>query len=124
MKQLILAVVVAVMVMPAVALAQGSGSTKPAGPKAERGHSVTRSIVARVADVDRQLGLLVVEDSGGNRHEFTVDANTRYRADRGTTLAGRTDLGLADFSSGQTVKVLFRASTGVAVEVRLRQPAN
>ena len=64
---------------------------------------------------------ITVNWSDGTRSKYVVGNKARLRAERGTALAGRKDLTLADYQPGQTVSVTLRNSDRQVLEVRLRR---
>lgn len=112
-----------VLFLPAVALAQGSGSTgsRPTYGSSSPAYAVTRSVKGTVTTIEADRGLIVVEDKNGKMHEFKVDNKTKYKAEKKTELRGKKGISLADFQLGQPVKVTYRADDGTITELRLRR---
>lgn len=120
MNHIKLGILVLVLTLPALALAQGSGSTAPRLP-ADHGtrsaFDVTRSLKCKIVEVKAHS--IVVEERGGKRHEFTVESTTKLKADKKTELAGKKKIELNDLKSGYNVKIKYRASDQKLVEVRV-----
>ena len=81
----------------------------------------SHSLTAQILSLDPVANSVVV-DSRGKRLQFLVQKDTRMRADKNTDLAGKTDLSLADYKAGQTVKIIYRVADGKLLEVRLKRP--
>ena len=79
-----------VVLLPAAAMAQGSGSTRgQPDSRSARGQldsrsafAVTRTVKGTIAEINADDGLLVVEDKKGRRYEFRVDDETKFKADK------------------------------------------
>lgn len=112
-----------VLFLPAVALAQGSGSTgsRPTYGSSSPAYAVTRSVKGTVTTIEADRGLIVVKDKNGKMYEFKVDNKTKYKAEKKTELRGKKGISLADFQLGQPVKVTYRADDGTITELRLRR---
>ncbi len=133
MKRIDIATFVLFLALPLAGFAQGSGTMNPPRPNTSgrdavsedasgrRPFMVTQSAKVRILDVNADQHLLVVEDEKGERHELKVDSKTKFKADKKTELAEKKNLSVADFRSGQTVKVTFRGSDSTATEIRLRR---
>ena len=125
MKKLLLSVALLVTAATA-ALAQAQGPTVsqlplpvPDRASPDDVQSYSRTLTGRVAEVAGNA--ITVRWSDGTRSKYIVSDKTRLRADRGTALAGRKDLTLADYQSGQAVSVTLRNSDRQVLEVRLRR---
>jgi hypothetical protein len=120
MNHIKIGILVLALTLPALVLAQGSGSTAPSKP-ADHGtrsaFDVTRSLKCKIVEV--KVHTLVVEDPGGKRHEFTVERTTKLKADKKTELAGKKKIELKDLKSGYNVKIKYRAADQKLVEVRV-----
>lgn len=119
-----------VIALPVSAFAQGSGSVGhtrapivrgTTDSTAQRPFAVTRSLTGSVVEVKAADHLIVVEDNNGQRHEFRVGDDAKLKADKKTELAGKSNLSLGDFQTGQTVRITYLASGRTATEVRLRR---
>ena len=109
-----------VVLLPAAALAQGSGSTR-GQPDTRSAFAVTRAVTGTIAEINADDGLLVVEDKKDRRYEFRVDSGRKFKADKKTELRGKKDIALSDFHTGRKVKVTYRANDGKVREVRLKR---
>jgi hypothetical protein len=117
-KTAALAVVLAAI--PLSVRAQGSGSTSDPVPGS---FGIVRQIDGTLVSVDAREAMIVVDDKKtGKRASFRADARIKLRADKGSVLAGRRELRLADFEAGQPVRVGFRTTDQVAVELKLLRP--
>jgi len=131
MKSIRLAALLSLLVFPALALAQGSGSERrPDTPQQQTdGNSpangspfqVIRSFAGKISDIGLDAHVLVVQDKDGKSVQFKVDDHTKFKADKKTEFEGRKNLKLDDFEKGQTVKVVFSPSDNRVFEVRLRR---
>ena len=112
-----------VLFLPAVALAQGSGSTRsrPTYGSSSPAFVVLRIVKGTVTTIEADRGLIVVKDKKGKMHEFKVDNKTKYKAEKKTELRGKKGISLADFQLGQPVKVTYRADDGTVTELRLKR---
>ncbi len=116
-------VVVTSLALPAAAAAQGSASIETdrrERPDYERrvgDVAVTLTAIGNIVALDD--GIIQVEVSG-KRFQSRPDAETKFRADKKTPLAGRKDLRLEDFFVGAPVKLTFVAESGKLLEVRMR----
>ncbi len=110
-----------VLVLPVLAIAQGSGSTSPSASRTPSAFAVTRSVTGTVAAINAEDGLIAVQDKNGNRLEFKVDNRTKFKADKRTELRGKKEISLCDFQKGQRIKVTYRAADWRATEVRLKR---
>ncbi len=126
MKHLLLSLTFLFFALPAVVMAQGSGSTaEPPTPRSSGVEDiatpfiVTRSVTAKIVEIDVEKGIFVVEHEG-KLVNVKVDKKTRFKADKKSELGGRKSLSLADFFVGNTVKITFIPADGRIVEVRLR----
>lgn len=100
-RYLSFAIVIVALAWPALARAQGSGSTAPDKEKKGSAFSVTRTVNGKV--VMMKAGESLVVESGGKRHEFKVASETRMPS---------------DLKEGDEVKVTYRASDSTATEIR------
>lgn len=105
---LVLACTFLMAVVPA--FAQGSGSTKPPSGSRERPHSVTRVAEGRVAEIDTAHRAIAVE-TGDGRRTFSIDDDTKF--------TGRDGASFAELADGDRVRVRYRTSGDVAVEIRV-----
>ncbi|MCI0422383.1 MAG: hypothetical protein L0312_24700, partial [Acidobacteria bacterium] len=88
------------LVLPAAALAQGSGSTGGSNPRRSETPSafdVTRDVTGTISELNAESGLLVVEDKKGKRVTLSVDGGTKFKADKKTELQDKKELSLGDF---------------------------
>jgi hypothetical protein len=81
----------------------------------------SRSVNGQILSLDTADNSVVVNVQG-KRVQFLMQKDTRMRADKSTELAGKTDISLADYKPGQTVKIIYRVSDNKTLEVRLRRP--
>lgn len=81
----------------------------------------SQSLTALILSLDPDANALVI-NLHGKRVQFLVEKDTRLRADKNTELAGKTDLSLADYKPGQTVKIIYRVEDYKPLEVRLKRP--
>jgi hypothetical protein len=122
----LLAVFVA-LALPALAHAQGSGTSavpRPpdlSGAEAAQPFAVTRSVTGRIARIDAANHLLIIEDDKGKHYELKLAKGTHFKADKKTELAGRKKLTIDDFEIGWAVKVTYLASDSTITELRLRK---
>lgn len=127
MKRILMLTVFGLLVLPAVATAQGSGSSEGASPPSRfpgseanaQPFAVTRTIIAKIAEVNVEAGTLVLE-TDGKFAKIRIDRGTKLKADKKTELGSKKRLSLADFAVGQTVRVTFIPSEDRIIEVRLR----
>ena len=108
-----------------VALAQGSGNVPLAelGTEDRGGDSaflVTRTLKGKVIAMQKgdRLTIVVVEDSQGHRGALTINAKTRFKAEKGTEYAGKKRISTGDLEVGQFVRATFVPDTGRVVELR------
>ncbi len=124
MNRILIATLSLVLALPAWALAQGSGSSAPRrggiAPDADApAFAVTRTLTGKVASVDAVKNIIVVEDSKGKKYSIQLDKSTKLKADKKTEYAHKKNLSLADFETGQPVRITVLASNGMAIEVRM-----
>ena len=81
----------------------------------------TSSMKGRVAEVNAEHKVLVLEDKHGEHYTFAVTDDTHFRADKHSELAGKRDLELRDFKSGDSVRVTYHPENDTAVEVHLNK---
>jgi hypothetical protein len=81
---------------------------------------VTRSLEGKIAEIKAEQHLVVIEDKNGKRFEVKLNDKTKFKADKKTEFAGKKNLLLSDFETGQPVRVTYLASNNMAVELRLR----
>ena len=120
----------AAAVLSAIAWAQGSGNVPlaelgTADPGSDSAFLVTRTLKGKVAAIQKadRLTIVVVEDGQGHRGALTLNAKTRFKADKGTEYAGKKRLSSEDIEVGQLVKVTFVPDTGRVVELRFAAKA-
>jgi hypothetical protein len=77
------------------------------------------TITGRVVQVSQPDNALTIVRPNGKQIRLILNSKTRLRADKGTELADHRTLTLADFKSGQTVKVTYFMDRSVVTEVRL-----
>ena len=114
------------MLLPGVALAQGSGAVGPAptggGAAGISAFEVTKTARVRVVSVSKD-GPLVVRDEQGATVVAKLEKKVAVRADKGTELAGKKKIQLEDLEPGMLLKATYRASDMVVVELRiLKEP--
>ncbi len=119
-----------IVVLPAVALAQGSGAEVERPPSPSRSAAderfdapfiVSRSMTGKIVEVNAEERTIVIEEKGGKRYQFTLDRKTKLKADKQTLLSERKELALSDFEVGQLVKVTFIPAEKRVTEVRARR---
>lgn len=121
------AVILFVLALPLGALAQGSGSVAPPRSMQPDSHSkyperpfvVTRTIKGKVTKIDAHKRFIIVEDKKGKKHEFKLGKKLKLKAGKRTEFAGKKDIMLDDFETGQFVKVTYLASNNTATELRM-----
>ena len=126
MTRILIGMLSLVLALPVWALAQGSGSS---APTARRGgiapgtdapaFAVTRTLTGKVASVDAVKNIIVVEDDKGKKYTIKIEKGTKLKADKKTEYGHKKNLSLADFETGQPVRITVLASNGMAVEVRM-----
>lgn len=125
MKRFLLGItLLATAAAAALAQAQGPSVSMLPKPTPDRAtpddvQAYSRTLTGKVSEVAGSA--IVVRWNDGTRSRYIVSDKTRLRADRGTTLAGRKDLTLADYQPGQTVSLTLRNSDRQVLEVRLRR---
>jgi hypothetical protein len=98
--------------------ANGSnGQTLGPGESGAYSHSVS----GQVLTVD-SAGNSMVVNLQGKRMQLLIQKDTRLRADKNTELAGKTDISVADYKPGQTVKVIYRIADSKILEIKLKRP--
>ena len=86
-------------------------------PKIEQ----TRTLKGKIERLRADENALVIRDEKtGGLTTFWLDEGTKFKADKGTDLAGRKSLSLEDFRAGQPVRLKYRPSDGKTLELRLR----
>lgn len=128
MKKLPLLMLALIVISTAVAFSQRRSPDSP--PLSRRGRyesswysrdpSIIQSMKGKITEVYVNEQSIVVEDSKGVGHRFTLNTKTRLKADRSSSLFGKKVLALADLQSGQRVRVSFIPAEGQVVEVKLR----
>jgi hypothetical protein len=119
---------VALIGLPAAALAQGSGSHGPVVRPPTYGDSlenfnVLRSFEGTLHAVDEKEGAVIVDEvKTGRRVSFLLDRKVKLKADKKSELGGRKDFSLADLRPGQAVKLTVRTTDAAVVELRVRAP--
>ncbi len=129
MKRFALGTLVLVLALPAVFFAQGSGGRTTPSPvggvtdatSGPNPYLVTRSLTGKIAEINSEKHLIVIEDKSGKRLEFKLEDKTRFKADKKTEYADKKNLSLGDFELGQPVKITYLASNNVVTELRLRR---
>jgi len=81
----------------------------------------SRSVTGRIVTLDTNSRLLVIEGADKTQLTFIVVEKVRLRAEKDTSMAGRKDLALSDYTPGQVVRVSYRVSDNKALEVRLKR---
>ena len=128
MKQFI--VLTVVMIVPVLAFAQGSGGRQESSSPPAAGSNgspiqafeTTKSIKLRLVAV-RNDGTLAVTDEKGAPLTAKVDKKVAIRADKGTELSGQKHIQLSSLEPGMLLKVTYRTSDQVVVELRiLKEP--
>ena len=113
MRQLVLALALAGLALPAAA--QGSRTADTPN------FSTYRSIDGVIEYLDAREGVLVVREKHSEELvKFAADAKIKLKADKKTELSALDQLGLADFRVGHSVRLTFRTRDGYATELRLR----
>ena len=117
---------------PVVLSAQGSGGVSPSGVGGGAGSAggiggspfdVTKTIKVRLVEIAKD-GAIVVADNNGARHSVKLDKKVRIRADKDTEFAGKKNIEQDDLQPGMFLKMTYRASDLVALELRiLKKPA-
>ena len=97
--------------------ASSNGQTMGPGDSGAYSHSVSGQIVT----VDAAENAMVV-NLQGKRMQLFIEKDTRLRADKNTDLAGKTDISVADYKPGQTVKIIYRIVDSKILEVKLKRP--
>ncbi|HUG54249.1 MAG TPA: hypothetical protein VMR21_11640, partial [Vicinamibacteria bacterium] len=119
MKWIGLVGLVAVLVAAPDAGAQGSGSTAGSLPGS---FTMVREVEGTLVSANEAEALITVDDKKtGERITFKTDAKIKLRADSKSALGGRRDLKLGDFPAGQPVRVTYRTTDRVAVELKLKK---
>ena len=111
----------ALLGLPALASAQGSRSIEEPPRTEFHTLSILRSVNGVLLEADEEEGtiLLQVGLKEEERAVFKVHSKIRLSADKKSALGGRKKLVLADFPLSQPVKVTFRTTDLMAVEMRL-----
>lgn len=86
-------------------------------PKIDQSRTLDGKIERLRAD---ENAIVIRDEKTGKLLSFSLDAKTKLKADKGTDLAGRKNLSLADFRAGQPVRVKYRPTDGKPLELRLR----
>jgi hypothetical protein len=81
----------------------------------------SRSVTGKILAIDSTRGVLTIQGVGETRLTFVVDAKVQLKADKDTTMGGKKDLSLSDYSPGQVVKVSYRVADNRALAVRLKR---
>lgn len=120
--------VAVVLLVPSLAAAQGSRSAGPSGNEFQSLDSfdVFRSVAGVLLEVNEPENVLAVQvgPKEDERVSFKLGAKIRLTADKKSALGGRRTLQLADFASGQPVKITYRATDKSVIEMRLlRSPS-
>jgi hypothetical protein len=114
----------AAMAQRAPGVSQAPGPQRPTvGLEGTRSDDAFPSrITGTIVAVNNARRLMMIERADKSRLTLAVDPKVRARADKDTPLAGRKDLSLSDYKSGQVVSVSYRAADNTAVEIRLKRP--
>lgn len=114
---------------PAILAAQGSGGVSPSGVGGGTGgidnsaFEVTKTIKLRLIAIPKDGTILVAEDNGV-KHSVKLDKKLRIRADKDTEFAEKKNITQDDLQPGMLLKITYRASDFVALELRiLKAPA-
>lgn len=115
---------------PAILAAQGSGGVSPSGVGGggtggidNSAFEVTKTIKLRLIAIPKDGTILVAEDNGVKR-SVKLDKKLRIRADKDTEFAGKKNITQDDLQPGMLLKITYRASDFVALELRiLKAPA-
>jgi alpha-1,6-mannosyltransferase len=108
--------------LPAVASAQGSGST---GGGLPGGFEIVREVDATLVSVDEPKGVISLDEKKtGKRLTLRIDPKmkVKLKAEKGSALADRRELSLVDFAAGQPVRVSYRTTDLAAMELKARKP--
>jgi hypothetical protein len=81
----------------------------------------SHSVSGQIVTVDAAENAMVVNVQG-KRMQLFIEKDTRLRADKNTDLAGKTDISVADYKPGQTVKIIYRIVDSKILEVKLKRP--
>jgi hypothetical protein len=113
------------------AFAQGSGGVRPAGGAAPqdvagvRGNASSTAFVAnddmkgKITAIDAAANFVTVEDKKGKAFTFKIAGESKLKADKWSELGEKKKLALSDFQVGQKVKVVYRESDSMAMELKL-----
>jgi predicted lipoprotein with Yx(FWY)xxD motif len=71
--------------------------------------------------IDNNRRLVTIEMANKSRETFIVDKNVRAKADKDTSLAGRKNLTLLDYKTGQRVTASCSSEDGKITEIRLKR---
>lgn len=105
-------------------MAQGSGSTAPppsggGGASLDIPFQVTRILDGKVASVDAERRILIVEDKKGKKSEFRLNSRSRIKADKKTEFGAKKNVEIADFQVGDPVRVVYDPDASTVIELRL-----
>lgn len=115
------------LLAPMIALGQGSGGISPAsvgaggGAGADIGSSpfeVTKTIKLRLVEAPKDGKIVVVEENG-TKHLVALAKKLRIRADKFTEFGGKKKISQDDLQPGMLLKITYRASDFVALELRI-----
>lgn len=113
---------------PVVSWAQGSGSTAPEpptpfGPEVPRESFATvHQLEGTLVSVDEREGVITLDERRtGRRASFRIHDKIKLKADKKSELGGRRKLTLGDFKAGHPVRITFRTSDLMAVELKLKK---
>jgi hypothetical protein len=127
MKTLILFAIALFATVLASAQGSGGGSTGVGGGGGSTdfgtsGFDVLKTVQLHVVEV-RPDGGVVVVDEAGTRVAVKLDKHYVIKANKGTELAGKKKLAIADLQAGMLLKITYRAADLVAVELRIVKDA-
>jgi hypothetical protein len=108
-------------------LAQGSGSSVPAGPGTsagleERPFTVTKSVDATLVEITRNVVVVKQVDRKGKKkiYEIRLDPKMQLAADKKTELGqAKRKIVLEDFKPGQFVRLIWNPELNMAVSLKL-----
>ncbi len=121
-----MATLILILGLPTMALAQGSGSSRP--PAGNRGQStgpsafaVTRSLKGTITHIDSERGVIVVQEKKGKRHTLKISENTKFKVGKNSKVSER-DFTLSNLEIGQRVNLTYLRADLTVTRLQINTP--
>ncbi len=105
--------------IPVRASGGGGGAVAPPRPNAADAFNPTKAVRGTIDGFDRAGGKLTVKDDKNRTVSITFDAKTKLRAEDPKEFNGRKNLTPEDLAAATAVRVVYRETDRLAVEVKV-----